>query len=266
MYSPAFAQSFATLILSTQEKPWDAGDYHRNKSLEAHASYTTDTPGFISGTLSNLRGLAETLPSAMSGMKFEAFSLYSGIPYRAAYLHAWVAERLGPSASRFLHNVRGVELRRAFAFGLRENFAPPHGQTRQWSHRARARLLYVFASTAGSAALCDAAAALLERGARDYGEAEGVGSARRDLRLFAAAGETDGDGDDGAECDAALAAARSAAVAVATRTETLTAELVGTMTRCCTAEAVVEFASLMSFAEMWRRMDLLFSLGAFALH
>lgn len=243
--------------LSTNEVSWEVGAHHGNSTEEARAEYEVTPTGGVSGMRANIRELAATMPAAMSAMKFEAFSLYAGIPYKAARVYAWADERIGKESARFLRNVCGVELKRAFCFGLRENFLPPTDgsapggmpTSREWTLLERARILYAFARKTGSYALAASAVELLNRDTTIERDSQ------QELDAFLGCPDSDIQ-------SLPLAAARRLTMAVATRTDNISPELVADISGSCTPEAVIELASLLSFAEMWRRMLLLFTLPA----
>lgn len=265
-------QTFASKELAIAGQPWSVGDYHGNRSMQLERKDSSSASPVTPGILSNVLELAGTMPSALSSMKFEAYTLYAGIPAHAVHISKWAAERIGSQQAQFLQNIRGIEVRRAFCFGLRENYLPPTSgeppggmpTAREWKLPDRARLLYVFARTVNSAALSDCAVELFWRS--DCGETESAGGGKRrskqdveeELAKFASCDDADVGG-------APLAAARRVTFAEATAMEQLTPTMVADLTECCTPEAVIELASLLSFAEMWRRMLLLFSLPSMQL-
>jgi len=216
----------------------------------------------------NLTGLLTTLPAAAQGMRLE-YTLYAGIPTTIAPLYAWMVARLGAPACRFLLRIRNVELQRAFCFALRQNvlveeLSPPPPPTggdeapttaaaaatttppRPWTVADRIRLLHVFAVATGSAGLAAGAVGLATRSS-----GWPAAAAAADLAAFTA-GVTDGSGG------ASAAAARRLVVTAASGMEAVAGAAVVDVTGACSPAEVVDVASLLSFAELWRRLELFF--------
>jgi len=216
----------------------------------------------------NLTGLLTTLPAAAQGMRLE-YTLYGGIPTTIAPLYAWMVARLGAPACRFLLRIRNVELQRAFCFALRQNVlveelsppSPAGGEEaptgaaaaaasatppRPWTVADRIRLLHVFAVATGSAGLAAGAVGLATRSS-----GWPAAAAAADLAAFTA-GVTDGSGG------AAAAAARRLVVTAASGMEAVEGAAVVDITGACTPAEVIDVASLLSFAELWRRLELFF--------
>lgn len=211
-----------------------------------------------------------TIQAATSGLKVES-ELYAGIPSTAPGLDAWAVARLGARGARFLANIRGLELRRACCFALRENVlydpamdgpgvaggaagaaasampSPAATPARHWTLDERLALWYVFARTTAAAGLAADAVACM---------AAASGRRRADIR--AAWDAYYGRGDAGA---GRADAARRLVLAVGVKTENVSAALVALVTDVLPPGAVVELASLLSVAEMWRRLRVLFILN-----
>lgn len=207
---------------------WEVGDYHAGPAGEEAAEERV-------GVVDNVLGLLRTMPAAMQGMAMESFEYYQGIPSKGDVL-AWAEARVGPMP--WLAKVRGGEVARAFCFGLRENLVPDGKEVRMWDLSQRLRFMWAFGKTTGSKALCRAA-----------GE---VGQGEEALESWAEAADED--------VGASAAAGRRLVVASATRMGSISPELVKEVADACKAEAILELASLVSFLEMWRRMDLMFGL------
>ncbi|OSX72163.1 hypothetical protein BU14_0461s0004 [Porphyra umbilicalis] len=217
-----------------------------------------------------------TLPAAARGQVLEA-RLYAGIPTTAPGLRAWVDARLGAGACPFLANLSGVPLARAFCFGLRENVTAGVGEAgapagpsaaaaaadapatatggpwaRAWSAPERSLLLYAFGVATGSAPLTAAAVAL---GARSGG-----GRPEAAVAADAAAWAAAPDGGGG-PTTRRRRASPPPAPSCARRRGGWSACGGGVVERLVAAASpvgAVELASLLSFAEMWRRMEVLF--------
>jgi len=224
----------------------------------------------------NVWDFFRTVSAATSSMRLEA-QLYRGIPTTGAGVQAWADARLGAHGARFLTHIRGVELRRACCFALRENLlfdpaldapppagggggggAPPASATgpvvppdvppaRHWALDERLALWYVFGRVTGSADLVD-----------DAVSAGVVATGRPRAALRADWEAYHGRGESG---DGRRDVARRLAAAAATRTENVGAPLVAAITAVCTPGAIMELASLLSVLEMWRRLRLLYGLN-----
>lgn len=225
-----------------------------------------DTPpadlSWAAAKWANLTGLLHTLPAAAAGMRVEA-ELYAGIPSSIAPLYGWMVARMGAPHCQFLLRLRGVELVRGFCFALRENVlveelpsidrpgsglrSPPGGRT--WTVADRIRLLHVFACATGSAGLAAGAVGLATRSS---GWPAAV--AATDLAAFTA-------GSSNGAAGTAAAAARQLVRAAGSGLEAVAGPLVPQLTSAISPAGLVELASLVSFAEMWRRLELLFSRG-----
>lgn len=89
-------------------------------------------------------------------MWYEMFTLYTGIPMRQSRLDIWVEERLGANGAAFFMNINGIELKRAFCFGLRENVLVegPKRRTipdaRNWTLLERVKFLHKFGTVTES--------------------------------------------------------------------------------------------------------------------
>lgn len=248
----AECQRFAASQLKTETgENWQPGEYHFNPSEEASREF--DAEDTSAGALSNFKGLMGTMPAAVTSMKFEVFTLYREIPIRAGPLKAWLTERIGEEGAEFFNNIVGAELRRAFCFGLQENLAiygteaAENSPKRKWTLEQRLRFLHLFGTVTGSEGLCrDAIHAAAKSSGRD------IADHRSELEEWSSRDA----GDSIAE--AAENAARKLIVANATAMDNITAELIAELTEKCDPEACLELASLLSFFEMWRRMELLF--------
>ncbi|GAB0492631.1 hypothetical protein MMPV_003899 [Pyropia vietnamensis] len=224
-----------------------------------------DTPtdmSWAAAKWANLTGLIHTLPAAAAGMRVEA-ELYAGIPPTIAPLYGWMVARMGAPACKFLLRIHGVEMVRGFCFALRENVlveelayenrpgsglrCPPGA--RQWTVADRIRLLHVFACATGSAGLAAGAVGLATRSS---GWPAPV--AATDLAAFTA-------GTSNGAAGEAAAAARRLVRAAGSGVEAVAGPLVPELVAAVTPQGLVELASLVSFAEMWRRLELLFSRG-----
>jgi len=231
------------------------------------------SPGSSSSRRANVWDFFRTVSAATSSMRLEA-QLYKGIPSTGDGVQAWADARLGARGARFLTHIRGVELRRACCFALRENVlfdptvdAPAAGgggapsatgpavppdvpPARHWALDERLALFYVFGRVTASADLVD-----------DALSAAGVatGRPRAALRGEWEAYHRRGDAGDGRRD-----VARRLTAAAATRTENVGAPLVAAVTAVCTPGAIMELASLLSFLEMWRRLRLLYGLNELA--
>lgn len=253
----AEVQNFTVQHLPTMDgEAWEPCDHHWNPTVEANEPFEGERPELlgIPGKVANIAELAATMPAACSGMKYEMFTLYEGIPYRTSKLNTWVEDRIGPVGAHFFTNMRGTELKRAFCFGLRENLlvqktaSQKSASPREWKLSQRLCFLYVFARVTGSSTLLDVAISIMpvctdENGRRRH--------AVRQLNDFA-------------ECQADMmfsdmAAARRLVVAGATRMDNIGADVVYDLVRACSPQAIMELASMLSFFEMWRRLDLLFA-------
>jgi hypothetical protein len=174
--------------------------------------------------------------------------LYKGIPYRGAKLQEWVDERLGYGSTPWFGHIIGTELRRAFCFGLRENLLVDEAQgAREWSLPVRLCFLYLFARVTEAPRLADAAVALMPASRYE----RGVGSAKHELSAFVST-----DSKDLYPC---VAAGRHLVNAASLKTDNISPDLVAELTETCSPEAILKLASLVSFYELWRRMDLLFT-------
>lgn len=207
---------------------WEVGDYHAGLASEEAAKEKV-------GVVGNVLGLLGTMPAAMQGMAMESFEYYQGIPSKGDVL-AWAEARVGPMP--WLAQIRGGEVARAFCFALRENLVPDGKEVRMWDLSQRLRFIWVFGKTTGSEALCHAAG--------------NIGKRKEALESWAEAADQD--------VSASEAAGRSLVVASATGMGSISPELVKEVAGACEAEAILELASLVSFLEMWRRMDLMFGL------
>ncbi|GAB0498315.1 hypothetical protein MMPV_009656 [Pyropia vietnamensis] len=226
------------------------------------------------GRRANMSQLVRTIKAASSGLKVEA-ELYEGIPSSSRGLNAWAVARLGTRGARFLSNIRGLGLRRACCFALRENVlynpatdgpgvaggpagvggwgtaaampSPAATPARHWTLTERLALFYVFARVTKSPALGDDAVTCM---------ATATGQLRSDIRCT---WETYYEAGNAGTSRADVA--RRLVLSVGVGTENISAELVACLTDVLPPGAVVELASLLSFLEMWRRLRVLFSLN-----
>ncbi|GAB0493349.1 hypothetical protein MMPV_004630 [Pyropia vietnamensis] len=247
--------------------------------------------------LDNVMSLLRTVPAATAGLDVEA-ELYAGIPAAIAPLYAWVDARLGTTAGRFLLRPMGIEVARAFCFALRENVliddvpsdprstagvgadsATRGGGARrrrggggggdgglrspdasQWTVADRLRLVATYAAATRSAGLAEGARAAAAR----CGSWPSAASAAKDLAVFSTAPDTAADSSHtaaDASPTAALAAARRMVRACATGVEGLRGTAVADATAALSGRGMVEVASVVSTAELWRRLELLFGRG-----
>ncbi|GAB0497872.1 hypothetical protein MMPV_009209 [Pyropia vietnamensis] len=207
---------------------------------------------------SNIASLGRTLPAAASGLLVER-RLYSGIPSSAAGIRRWVDARLGTKAAPFLRSVGGIELARAWCFGLRENLTvavgePPTSRlaqpgNRAWSCVERAAFVFAFAVATGSAALADASVVL---GTHVSGQPSAA--VRETFEAFGAGGALGNRG--GGRKD--IQAGRRLVMASAAGMGNVHGALVEELSSTCTPAAILELGSLISFSEMWRRMEVVF--------
>lgn len=211
---------------------------------------------------SNIASLGRTLPAAASGLLMER-RLYTGIPSSAAGIRRWVDARLGSKAATFLRRVGGVELARAWCFGLRENLTvavgePPGSRlaqpgNRAWSGVERAAFVFAFAVVTGSAALADASVVL-----GTYVTNQPLAAVRETFEAFGAGGDLGSRG--GGRKD--MQAGRRLVMASAAGMGNVHGALVEELRSTCTPAAILELGSLLSFSEMWRRMEVVFGEAA----
>lgn len=265
------------LLCATDETPAPAGEgmspFHspsvfptRGKAVSLRPTRLPQTgtggPARASAWLkrpaSNIASLGRTLPAAASGLLIER-RLYAGIPSSAAGIRRWVDARLGTKAAPFLRSVGGVELARAWCFGLRENLTvavgePPSSRlsqpgNRAWSAVERAAFVFAFAVVTGSAALADASVVL---GTHVTGQPSAA--VRETFEAFGAGGDLGSRG--GGRKD--MQAGRRLVMASAAGMGNVHGALVEELTSACTPAAILELGSLLSFSEMWRRMEVVF--------
>lgn len=221
-------------------------------------SGSTRASAWLKRPASNIASLGRTLPAAASGLLIER-RLYAGIPSSASGIRRWVDARLGTKAAQFLRSVGGVELARAWCFGLRENVTvavgePPSSRlsqpgNRAWSAVERAAFVFAFAVVTGSAALADASVVL---GSHVTGQPSAA--VRETFEAFGAGGDLGSRG--GGRKD--MQAGRRLVMASAAGMGNVHGALVEELTSTCTPAAILELGSLLSFAEMWRRLEVLF--------
>jgi len=227
------------------------GEHHYNSSAEANEKFVNSGMGGLKGVMANVSGMMTVMPHAVAAMSFETFTLYAGIPSNAKELDAWVESRLGPDGAAFFKNMKGKELKRAFCFGLRENVLPDEkcasGAERKWTLEQRLSFLHVFALETGSKDLVRDVAAMMSVHCEMTHE-----KAATTLEGFAEA--------EAGTLDATEAAGRRLTIAAASGLDRITESIVTEVTSACEPEAVLELASIISFAEMWRRLSLLFQL------
>ncbi|GAB0497968.1 hypothetical protein MMPV_009306 [Pyropia vietnamensis] len=243
------------------------------------------------GAIRNVGGMLATMPAAVRGQFVEAH-LYAGLPTSVAGLRGWVDGVLGSGTCLFLTRLTSVRLARAFCFGLRENVTAGVGGNsniddpkasnalsggsrsdqeaegegewaRAWSPIQRARLLYVFGDVTECPPITTAAIAFAARASGRDKEAVAAETAAWAAAPPSPRSDDDDkdDGKDGGSDDIAgtarLAAAREVVLAAAGGTERVRGPVVTQLMSVASARAAVELASLVSFAEMWRRMEVL---------
>lgn len=244
-------QAFTTQHLPTLDgEQWRPNDLHFNAAFEATEPWEGERPELLGlgGKLANIRELMGTMPAAMSGIKYEMGTLYEGIPYRSAKLQQWIDDRLGVGSAPWFSHIQGFELRRAFCFGLRENILVEETQgERQWNVAARLCFLYLFARVTESPSLAGAAVAFMPSN-RNGTTAR---NAKHELCAFVSCASE--------ELYPSVAAGRRLVYAAALKTDNISADIVDELTETCSPEGMLELASLLSFFELWRRMDLMFS-------
>lgn len=245
----AKVQAFSCSVLEGPEGPWYPSDHPRNKKASNQFSGPISEMYGLRGMVYNIRGLLETMPSAMSGMAYELGTLYGGLPFMPRKLNEFVEQRLGESDAVFFKNVSGIELKRAFCLGLRENLIVDESaiDSHEWTLHHRISFLYTFSTVTESHTLREVAVALMA-GTRTCTST----ASRQELERFVAVADE--------ELEETVNEGRRLVVASSTRTENISPQLVGGLVVSCSPGAIIELASLMSFFELWRRMQLLFTL------
>lgn len=257
-------QNFALRYLKTEQNlPWVPTLRAWNPNLEANQNGNgSDETNFQDEPNSdescepkrpvteNIDDLLDTMPSAMAGMAYEALVLYRGIPYMNFKLQAWLELRIGQPGARFFHQIRGIELKRAFCFALRENVFVEEKLVREWSLTQRLYFLYVFGQVTGAEALCNVASSCFERNV-SISPASHKGSMIMNPKQFACCSSE--------MLPGAEASGREMVVCVATALGRITERVIQDLVEKCSPEAIVELTSMLSFFELWRRMDLLFA-------
>lgn len=117
-----------------------------------------------SGVLSTFYGMLDLARAMISAKMFEA-KLYQGIPSNGDDLNKWMEDKIGERLSGFFHNIKGVGLKRAVCFGLRENLLA-RSESRCWSLRERCGLLHLYGWKVGCQPMMDVAMHVSENAER----------------------------------------------------------------------------------------------------
>lgn len=228
------AQQFAVEHFRKVAIDFKTGKHH-NENVSEHQPTNTG------GLLSNVYGVIDLTRAMISAMIYER-TLYQGIPNNDDELNKWMKDQIGERLSQFFINIRGIGLKRAICFGIRENLMAP-SESRCWSLKERCGLLYLYASKVGCQQMVDLAVHITENTEP---------CEQTVMQAFV-------EGKESAVWSEAMMNARRKVIEHLDMAASDSGSCTTSIMETCSPEQVVELAGFLSWLCYWRRNVLLFA-------